>query len=92
MIQTTYTNARAHLAELFDEVSLNHEVVVVNRRGKDDIALISASELNSLIETAHLLRSPKNAKRLTDALARAKNDTEQSTNLLDLIKEVGLEE
>ena len=38
MIQTTYTNARANLAKLFDEVTLNQEVVVINRRGKDDVA------------------------------------------------------
>ena len=63
-IQTSYTNARQNLANLLDEVTLNQEVVIVNRRGKDDVAMISASELNSLSETAHLFLSPKNAKRL----------------------------
>ena len=92
MIQTTYTNARAHFAKLFDEVSHNQEIVVINRRGKDDIALISAAELNSLVETAHLLRSPENAKRLTDALVRAKSDEVQTTDLMDLRKELGFEE
>ena len=72
MIQTTYTNAKANLAKLFDEVTCNQEVVVISRRGKDDVAMISASELSSIIETAHLLRSPKNAKRLLNALQKAK--------------------
>ena len=64
------------LAKLFDEVTLNQEVVVINRRGKDDVAVISASELNSLVETAHLLRSPKNAKRLMSALQKARANKE----------------
>ena len=89
MIQTTYTHARAHLAKLFDEVSYNQEVIVINRKKKDDVALISASELSGLIETAHLLRSPENAKRLTDALIRARGNETQTMNLLNLKKEVG---
>jgi antitoxin YefM len=71
-IQTTYTQARANLARLLDEVGENREVVIVNRRGKDDVAMISAAELTSLVETAHLLRSPKNAQRLLAALQRAR--------------------
>ena len=92
MIQTTYTNARANLAKLFDEVTLNQEVIIVNRRGKEDIAMISASELNSLVETAHLLRSPKNAKRLLAALQRARKDEGTPQSIINLRKEVGLEE
>lgn len=92
MIQTTYTNARANLAELFDEVTLNQEVAIINRRGKDDVAIISASELNSLVETAHLLRSPKNAERLMSALQKARADDQVPQSIQDLRKEVGLEE
>lgn len=91
MIQTTYTNARANLAKLFDEVTLNQEVVVIQRRGKDDVAMISASELSSLVETAHLLRSPKNAKRLLDALQKAKAHEGIAQSLNDLRNEVGLD-
>ena len=56
-IQTTYTHARANLAKLCNEVILNQEVVIINWRGAQDVALISAAELASLTETAHLLRS-----------------------------------
>ena len=76
-IHTTYTNARANLARLCDEVTKNQEVVVISRRGVEDVALISAEELASLAETAHLLRSPKNAERLLKALDRARARTEQ---------------
>jgi len=71
MIQTTYTQARANLARLCDRVSSDREIVIIQRRGVKDVALISAEELNSLMETAYLLRSPKNAQRLLKALARA---------------------
>ncbi len=90
-IHTTYTNARANLAKLLDEVSYNQETVIINRRGKKDVALISASELDSLFETAHLLRSTKNASRLLKALNRALLETEQPMNLADLKSEVGIE-
>jgi antitoxin YefM len=71
-IETTYTQARANLAKLLDEVADNHETVVIRRRGKEDVAMIAATELSALVETAHLLRSPRNAQRLLTALARAK--------------------
>ena len=48
------------------------DYVIITRRGHEDVALISVSELSSLIETAHLLSSPKNAERLATALNRAK--------------------
>ena len=70
-IQTTYTHARTHLGALCDEVTDNREIVIIQRRGADDVALIAADELAGLLETAHLLRSPANAQRLLRALARA---------------------
>jgi antitoxin YefM len=89
-IQTTYTQARANLADLLDEVTLNQEVVIVNRRGKDDVAMVSAAELSSLIETAHLLRSPKNAQRLLTALQRARANKGARQSLERLRRDVGL--
>ena len=69
--ETTYTRARENLASLCDEVAESREPVVIHRRGARDVALVAADELESLTETAHLLRSPKNAKRLIMALQRA---------------------
>ena len=71
--QTTYTNARANLAALLEQVTSNREIVIINRRGGEDVALVSATELAGLLETAHLLRSPKNAQRLLTALRRARS-------------------
>jgi antitoxin YefM len=89
-IQTTYTNARSNLAALLDEVTGNQEVVIISRRGAEDVAMISAAELSSLTETAHLLRSPKNAERLLTALNRALAATEKPQTIEELRREVGL--
>ncbi len=70
-IETTYTKARATLKALLDEVAENGEQVIIHRRDREDVALIAADELRGLIETVHLLRSPKNAQRLMAALRRA---------------------
>jgi len=91
-IQTTYTNARANLARLCNEVTAHQEIVIINRRGYEDVALIAASELSSLAETAHLLRSPKNAERLLAALNRAKARTVKPQTIKQLRREVGLEQ
>ncbi|MFY9608328.1 MAG: type II toxin-antitoxin system Phd/YefM family antitoxin [Blastocatellia bacterium] len=70
-IQTTCTKAKANLARLCDRVAENGEIVIIKRRG-GDVALVSAEELASLAETAHLLRSPRNGRRLLAALNRAR--------------------
>ena len=90
-IQTTYTQARDGLAKLLDQVTHNREIVVIQRRGEEEVAMIAASELESLMETAYLLRSPANAERLLAAIGRAlKNEVQpQSTDALR--REVGLE-
>ena len=90
-IQTTYTQARANFASFCNKVANDREIVVINRRDAEDVALIAASELSSLLETAHLLRSPKNSQRLLTALNRALNKTESSINITELKRETGLD-
>ena len=91
MMQTTYTNARANFAALCRHATEEREPVVINRRGGEDVVLISADELEGLLETAHLLRSPKNAKRLFDAIYRAKNNTEEPRSIESLREEFGVD-
>jgi antitoxin YefM len=90
-IHTTYTQARASLAKLFDRVTHDREIVVIQRRGAEDVALISASELSSLTETAYLLRSPQNAERLLSALSRALKNEGRPVTVEELRREVGIE-
>jgi antitoxin YefM len=91
-IQTSYTQARARLAALLDEVTHNREVVIIQRRGAEDVALIAADELAGLLETAHLLRSPANAERLLTALARVRQRTGSPQSIAELRREVGFGE
>lgn len=91
-IETTYTHARAHFAEICDAAAADREVVIIRRRNAADVALIAADELSSLIETAHLLRSPKNAERLLTALARARGRSEEPQTVDELRRELGLGE
>ena len=89
--RTTYTQARANLAKLCDEVAESREAYVIERRNGENVALISEAELNSILETLHLLRSPKNAARLAEALERAIDDPPPPRTVEDLRKEFGLE-
>lgn len=70
--ETSYTSLRVNLASVLDRVFEDREIVIVRRKGAKDVALVPASELAGLLETAHLLRSPRNATRLLTALRRAK--------------------
>ena len=90
-IQTTYTQARDGLAKLLDQVNHDREIVIIQRRGEEDVAIIAASELNSLMETAYLLRSPANAERLLSALGRALKGEGSEQSLETLRREVHLE-
>ena len=90
-VQTTYTNARARLASLISRAVEDRETVIITRRGKPEVALIAAEELAGLQETAHLLRSPKNAERLLRALRRAMARKGRPRTLAALQKELGLQ-
>ena len=90
-IYTTYSQARANLANLLTAAAKDKEIVLINRRNAEDVALISSSELSALMETAHLLRSPKNAQRLLTSLNRALSDAEPVTTLEELKKQLGFE-
>ncbi len=88
--RTTYTQARAHLASLCDEVAESREPYVIERRGHENVALIAEAELESLLETAHLLRSPRNASRLAAALERAIVGDSSPASLDELKRDLGL--
>lgn len=89
--ETTYSHARANFAAICDEVVSSTEPVIIHRRGSQDVALISAAELRSLQETAHLLRSPRNAERLLAAMRRALSRSGSPQTPASIRKEFGLE-
>jgi antitoxin YefM len=90
MTETTYSSLRQKLASVLDRVANDREVVIVRRRNAKTVALIPADELMGLIETAHLLRSPKNARRLLTALRRAVGKNGKPEPLEKLRREMGL--
>ena len=87
----TYSYARQNLAKILREAEESQEPVIIKRRGHEDMALIPAEELRSLEETAHLLRSPKNARRLLQALQRAMDSEGVGATPASMRSEFGLE-
>jgi antitoxin YefM len=90
-VETTYTALREKLASYLDQVTDDREVVIVRRRGARDVAIIPADELSSLMETAYLLRSPKNAERLFEAMRELDRGEGQVMTVEELRRSVGLD-
>lgn len=90
-IQTNYTQARANFATLLEHVTKSQEPVIIRRRGHEGVVMIPESEFNSMMESYHLLRSPKNALRLYEALNRALEGKGKKMTVDELRREVGLD-
>lgn len=88
--ETSYTQAREKFAALLDQVTDTREPVLIRRRGREAVALIAADELAGWLETAHLLRSPKNAQRLLEATERTKAGEGEVATVEDLRRRLGL--
>ena len=70
MDAVTYTTARANLASTMNRVCNDHEALIITRSGEQAVVMLSLEDYNSLEETAYLLRTPANAKRLLTAVAQ----------------------
>lgn len=93
-IEVSYTDARDHLADYIVRAIEDNEVIKIHRKINgvvQDVALIAADELESLMETAHLLRSPRNAERLYKAFERTEKQALQISSLEELRREMMLE-
>jgi antitoxin YefM len=69
----TYTESRARYAETLDAVANDREEVVITRAGHEPVVIVSLEDYQSLKETAYLLRSPANARRLLASIDRLEN-------------------
>lgn len=69
MDSVSYTTARAELARVMDRVCENHEPLVITRQGRQSVVLLSLNDYEAMEETAYLMRSPENARRLVSAIA-----------------------
>jgi antitoxin YefM len=89
-IRTTYTEARANFARLWNKLEEDQDIALIERRGHETMALMPAAEASSLLETAHLLRSPRNAQRLLAALQGALSGEGTSLSVERLKEDLGL--
>lgn len=64
----TYSHTRQHLAEIMNKVSDDRAPVLITRQTGNPVVMMSLQDFNALEETAYLLRSPKNAKRLMESI------------------------
>jgi antitoxin YefM len=79
----SYTESRARYAEVLDSVVNDREEVVITRAGHEPVVLVSLADFESLRETAYLMRSPANARRLLDAMERLEDGRGEQHDLVD---------
>lgn len=86
----SYSDARQNLARIWDRVIADRETVILKRRGKEDLALLPAEDLSSLLETLYLIGTPANAKRLLESIAWSQTGDGASQSPESLKRELGL--
>jgi antitoxin YefM len=79
----SYTNARSNLAKTMEKVCEDHDPVIITRRNESSVVMMSLEDFQALEETAYLLRSPKNARLLLEAIAQLESNggTERELSL-----------
>jgi antitoxin YefM len=79
----SYTESRARYAEVLDSVVEDREEVVITRAGHDPVVIVALADFESMRETAYLMRSPANARRLLDAMERLEAGSGEPHDLVD---------
>ena len=79
----TYTAARQNLAKTMERVCKDHAPVIVTRKTTDSVVIISLEDYEALEETAYLLRSPKNTRRLIESIAQLEDGKGSERELID---------
>lgn len=81
----TYSEARANFAAMLDKVNDDHAPVLITRQQGKPAVLMSLEDFSAWEETAYLLRSPANARRLKAAIDRLNQGQGMEKNLSDLV-------
>ena len=79
----TYTTARANLADTMNRVCNDHEPMIITRNGQQSVVMLSLDDYKALEETAYLLRIPKNAKRLLEAVVSLESGQGKERSLVE---------
>lgn len=69
MATITYSEVRSKLAETMEKVCDDHAPIIITRKNSRSVVMISLDDYEAIEETAHLLRSPKNARRLLESIS-----------------------
>ena len=83
MIAANYTEFRNELKSYLDNVEFNNETLIIKRGSGKGTVLISLDEYKSIMETLHLLKSKKNAKRLFESIEQMKTGKKAQHKLLE---------
>jgi len=79
----TYTAARQNLAKTMEKVCKDRVPVIVTRKTSDSVVIMSLEDYEALEETAYLLRSPRNTRRLIESIAQLEDDKGTEKELLE---------
>jgi len=79
----SYTAVRSNLAKTMESICDDHEAVVITRKNERSVVMLSLEDYEALEETAYLLRSPKNMKRLIESISRLENGEGKERELKD---------
>lgn len=83
MDSISYTAARSNLAKTMKQVCEDHAPIAITRKGEGAVVMISMDDYQALEETAYLLRSPKNTRRLIESIAELEDGKGQEKELLE---------
>jgi antitoxin YefM len=81
MEKVTYSYTRQHLSAILDQINNNSEVFCIERRNRKEVVMLEKGYYDSLLETAYLLKSPKNASELFKALDESKQNLGKKIDL-----------
>ncbi len=84
MEAVNYSELRKKLKSVLDGVCENHEPVIITRKNSDNLVLLSYEDYSAIEETAYLLRSPKNAKRLRESIESFSKNEGKERNLIEV--------
>ncbi|MFQ5661095.1 MAG: type II toxin-antitoxin system Phd/YefM family antitoxin [Gammaproteobacteria bacterium] len=83
MATITYSEARSRLAETMEKVCDDHAPIIITRKNSRSVVMISLDDFEALEETAYLLRSPKNARRLLESIAELESGAGTERELVE---------
>ena len=83
MDTVTYTAARSNLAKTMEKVCDDHAPVIITRKAAQPVVMMSLEDFEALEETAYLLKSPKNARRLLESIAELEAGKGKERELAD---------